>query len=317
MSKLTVVMYHYTRDLVNSRYPKIKGMEFPLFREQIQFFKDNYNIVSMEQVIDSNERSIDLPDKALLLTFDDGYIDNYSYAFPVLDEFGIQGSFFIPGKTFKTHQLLDVNKVHYILASGSEYEIIKDLCEEMDFYRGSEFDYKDTDELFEQYGKPTRFDNGETVFIKRMLQTALPEKLRNLISSNLFKKYVGVSEEQLAYELYMNEDQIKTMIRHGMHIGIHGYDHYWLGNLPVDKMEHDIDMALEILGAFVNKTSWAIAYPYGNYNEDVLNYVKKKGAKVGLTTEVRIFDSTKDSPLLIPRLDCNDFPPKSYNYQRI
>jgi len=31
-----------------------------------------------------------------------------------LEEFGIQGSFFIPGKTFATHQLLNVNKIHYI-----------------------------------------------------------------------------------------------------------------------------------------------------------------------------------------------------------
>lgn len=96
MGKLFVVMYHYTRDLKHSRYPEIKGLDVSLFREQIEFMKQQFNIVSMEQVIEAVERHADLPDKALLLTFDDGYVDNYTFAFPILEEFGIQGSFFIP-----------------------------------------------------------------------------------------------------------------------------------------------------------------------------------------------------------------------------
>lgn len=314
MKKLTVVMYHYTRDLIHSRYPNIRGLDLPLFRAQIEYLNSNYSVVRMEEVIEAYEGGRDLPENALLLTFDDGYIDNYLYAFPILDEFDIQGCFFIPGKTFATHKLLDVNKVHYILASGSEFEIIKDLQQEMDYYRGKEFDFENTDELMNKYCVPNRFDNGETIFIKRMLQTVLPETLRNLISSKLFEKYVGVSEEQLAYELYMSEDQIRTMIRHGMHIGIHGYDHYWLANLESGEMKKDIDLALKTLQEFIDITSWSIAYPYGNYNEEVLDYIRKRGCKVGVTTEVRKADLEGDNPLLLPRYDCNDFPPKSNNY---
>ncbi|SFD41742.1 polysaccharide deacetylase family protein [Ruminococcus albus] len=314
MNSLTVVMYHYTRDLRNSRYPNIRGMDISMFRDQIYFFVNNFQVVSMEDVIDSIERKIDLPNNALLLTFDDGYIDNYTFAFPVLDEYGVQGSFFIPGKTFATHQLLDVNKIHYILASGNESEIVRDLLNEMDYYRGKDFIFESTNDLYKKYAVPNRFDNGDIIFIKRMLQTVLPEQLRNIISSNLFKKYVGISEDKLAHELYMNEQQITTMIRHGMHIGVHGYDHYWLGNLDVNKMQKDIDLALDTLNAFIDPSSWSIAYPYGNYNADVLSYIKSKGAKIGVTTEVRKFDLIKDSPLEIPRFDCNDFPPKSRNY---
>ena len=231
MSKLYISMYHYVRDLKHSRYPEIKGLDVSLFRQQIEFMKEHFSIVTMEQVIDAVERKINLPENALLLTFDDGYADNYTFVLPILEEFGVQGSFFIPGKTFTTHQLLDVNKVHYILASADVFELVEDLKNEMDRYRGLEFDYAPTEELFHQYAVPNRFDIKETIFVKRMLQTVLPEKVRNMISSKLFEKYVGVTEEQLAYELYLTEDQIRTMKRHGMFIGVHGYDHYWLGNL--------------------------------------------------------------------------------------
>ncbi|MGM9576688.1 MAG: polysaccharide deacetylase family protein [Anaerovibrio sp.] len=314
MSELYISMYHYTRDLKHSRYPEIKGLDVNLFREQIAFMKSNFNIVTMEQVLEAISTEEKLPEKALLLTFDDGYADNYNVAMPILEEYGVQGSFFIPGKTFTTHQLLDVNKIHYVLASANIYNLVEDLKKEMDYYRGQEFQYAPTEELFAKYAVASRFDIKETVFVKQMLQTVLPEKLRNIISSKLFAKYVGVTEEQLAYELYMSEEQIRTMKRHGMFIGIHGYDHYWLGNLSVEQMENDISLALDALDEFVDKKQWVMNYPYGNYNKDVLAYISKQGACLGLTTEVRLADIDKDNPLELPRLDCNDFPPKSDNY---
>lgn len=317
MNKLYIAMYHYTRDLTHSRYQEIKGLDINLFREQIEFMKENFNIVCMEQVIDAVQGKSSLPENALLLTFDDGYIDNYTYAMPILEEAKVQGSFFIPGKTFTTHQLLDVNKIHYILASAEINELMKDVCAKMDYYRGQEYDFPSNQDLINEYAKPNRFDSAETIFVKRMLQTALPEKLRNKMSSELFEKYVGVTEEQLAYELYMTEEQIRTMKRHGMFIGIHGYDHYWLGNLSTEQMHEDIDKALEVMDGFVDRKCWVMNYPYGNYSEDVLKYVCGKGACVGLTTAVQIADLKRDRALELPRLDCNDFPPKSKNYRRL
>ena len=74
--KLYISMYHYTRDLMHSRYPKIKGLDINLFRKQIEFFKANFNVVTMEEVIESVEDGTELPKNPVLLTFDDGYADN-------------------------------------------------------------------------------------------------------------------------------------------------------------------------------------------------------------------------------------------------
>lgn len=314
--KLLIAMYHYTRDLKHSRYPDIKGLDVHLFRQQMEFFKTNCNVVTMEQVIDAVKGNSTLPDNAILLTFDDGYIDNFTYAYPILEEFSFQGSFFIPGKTFTTHQLLDVNKIHYILASADIAKLVVDVKQKMDYYRGREFDYPDTEELWNQYAIDERFDGKETVFVKRILQTVLPEKLRNIISSDLFEKYVGVTEEQLAYELYMTSEQIRTLRKHGMFIGIHGYDHYWLGNLSTEQMKEDILKALETMDEFIDRKEWVMNYPYGSYNDDVLRLIGENGACIGLTTDTRAAEIGKDSALLLPRLDCNDFPPKSENYKR-
>ena len=314
--KLFIVMYHYIRDLIHSRYPDIKGLDVRLFRQQLEFFKENFTVVSMEQVIEAVKGQAVLPDQALLLTFDDGYMDHYTYALPLLEEFGFQGAFFISGKVLETHSLLDVNKIHYILASTDIQSLVSDLKEKMDDYRGREYDYPSTAQLWNEYAVDGRYDGKETVFCKRMLQTVLPEPLRAQISSDLFKKYVGITEEKLAYELYMTPEQLKTMQRHGMYIGIHGYDHYWLGNLTTEQMKEDISKALEIMDGFIDRTEWVMNYPYGSYNRDVLDFVQKQGAIVGLTTEVRLADLDEDSALCLPRFDCNDFPPKSKKYMR-
>lgn len=314
MNQLYIVMYHYTRDLLHSRYPRIKALDVRLFEQQLGFFEKNFQVVTMERVMEAVYGQRKLPERALLLTFDDGYIDNYMVAMPLLQKYHMQGSFFVSGKTIAENELLDVNKIHFILASADIHLILDDLLVRMNGYRGKEFDFPENGELFEKYGVSTRFDDRETIFVKRMLQTVLPEPLRNQISRELFQKYLGLPEDVFARELYMNREQIRVMKSAGMFIGVHGYEHYWLADLPKEKMEVDIEKGLDVLEEFIDPESWVMNYPYGSYCEEVCSYARSRGAKLGLTTRVRIANLGLESSMELPRLDCNDFPPKSENY---
>lgn len=310
MEKLHIVMYHYVRDLQNSRYPGIKGLDYALFKEQIKFFSERYNVITMEEVIAYYEEGHLLPENAMLLTFDDGYVDDYTFVLPVLQEYRMQGSFFVPGKVFTEHCLLDVNKIHFILASAPIENLCKALFKQLDFYRGNEWQYPSNKELFDNYAVANRFDNRETIFFKRILQVVLPEKLRNIISSNLFYEFVGVSEEVLAHELYLNYDQMKLMKNQGMFFGVHGYDHYWMNKLDHDALVNDITKGIECLNGLIDENRWVINYPYGSYSDEVISSIRGAGCVLGLSTEVRSADLTGDNRFALPRLDTNDFPPK-------
>lgn len=316
MAKLNIVMYHYVRDLKNSRYPEIKGLDYKLFKEQIAFFHEKYQVVTMEEVIASYEEGYELPEKALLLTFDDGYIDHYTYVLPILKEYKMQGSFFVPGKVFTDHCLLDVNKIHFLLASTPVEILCKDLFEKLDQYRDSvELPYPSNEELFAKYAVANRFDNKETIFFKRILQVVLPEQLRKKITTELFQKYLDLPEDVMARELYLNYDQMKLMKREGMYFGIHGYDHYWMNKLEPKALINDVDKALECMTGLLDEKKWVINYPYGSYSDEVVENIKDKGCVLGLATDVRIADLKKDNRFTLPRLDTNDFPPKSENYK--
>lgn len=320
MSKLHIIMYHYVRDLKNSRYPNIKGLDYGLFKQQIAFLKEQFTFVTMDDVIEAwNAKNGTLPENAVLLTFDDGYIDNFTAVFPILKENGVQGSFFIPGKTFTENVLLDVNKIHFILACADIHVLEKDIFTLLDRCRKEEpnMGIPSNEELFEKYAVAGRYDDKETVFVKRILQTAVPERIRNRISSELFQKYVRLPEDVFARELYMNRDQIRCMKREGMFIGVHGYDHYWLGNLPEQEMQADIDKALEVMDEFIDQDKWVLNYPYGSRNPNVLRYIESRGCKAGMTVEVGTADTAVHGRYELPRLNCNDFPPKSDNYLAI
>ncbi len=77
MSKLTIVMYHYVRDLRHSRYPEIKGLQTELFEQQIAYIARRYNPISAYDLIEAVVGGEELPPKAILLTFDDAYIDHF------------------------------------------------------------------------------------------------------------------------------------------------------------------------------------------------------------------------------------------------
>ncbi|EOV0645034.1 polysaccharide deacetylase family protein [Cronobacter turicensis] len=309
MSNLTVVMYHYVRPIKQSRYPGIKGLEYNDFKEQIHFIKRNYNAVTISEVINSFLNNDSLPENAALLTFDDAYSDHFKYVYPILKKNGMQGCFYAPAKTIEDKEVLDVNKIHFILSSISSLDdLIKDTKEYFDLLR-KEYNVKDFEEYYKELAVANRFDPKEIIFIKRLLQVALPEKMRSAICDKLFGKYVGIDQAAFCEELYMTQDQLKHMASDGMHIGSHGYNHYWWNKLDLPSLELEIDKSLTFLKNInTNCDDWTACYPYGSSSNDVVNLLQKKGCKLAFTTVVDVANTKMSHPLLIPRLDTNDLP---------
>ena len=307
MNKLSIVMYHYVRDLKKSRYPEIKGLSFELFKEQIDFLKKNYTILSAYDLFDSLRTGSNLPSNAALLTFDDGYLDHFQYVFPVLDKKKLSACFFPPVKCIMDRKLLSVNKIHFILASVSDKKRLVDyICQSIDSAE-PKLGLPKSEFLLNKLAKPSRFDTADVIFIKRTLQRDLPEEFRDTLVDNLFHKFVTIDEIAFAQEVYMTMEQVECLQRNGMYVGSHGYDHYWLNTLSPFKLEHEIDRSLEFLKEIGSSTrEWIMCYPYGAYNEDVISLLKTKHCTLAVTTEPRIALWKQDDRLTLPRLDTND-----------
>ena len=90
--KIPILMYHS----INDNDPKNK-MVLPInmFKEQMLWLKENdFNTLTLDEAMIALEND-SIPENPVVITFDDGYIDNYENAFPILKENNIKATFFI------------------------------------------------------------------------------------------------------------------------------------------------------------------------------------------------------------------------------
>ena len=307
MSDLTIVMYHYVRPIENSDFPGLKGLELEGFRRQLDYLVSEFNIVSTDQVIRARKESTPLPRDACWLTFDDGYKDHSKYVLPELLERGVHGAFFPPRVAIEENEVLDVNLIQHILSCAKEVE---DLVHSLNEYCMQEGIAKDSlTTYYSQYALPNRFDDADTIYVKRMLQHVLPEHLRSAIAQEMFSDFVGIRPAELSVELYMNTSEVRELVNEGMYVGSHGSKHYWLDKIPRHEQAKDVKESLRFMESVGASTSdWIMCYPYGAYNDGTLSVVRRFKAVLGITTEARVANLESDNPLALPRLDTNDFP---------
>ena len=312
MNSLTIVMYHYVRELKHSRYPEIKGLTIDHFKEQIAYLKKYYNPISAYDLMDAIESGSELPPKPLLLTFDDAYIDHYTVVFPVLDKEKLSGCFFPSAKCILEDRVLDVNKIHFILACVPDKSVLVNYIYQSLDENNSSYHLESKESYWQKCGVPSRYDPAEVMFVRYMLQRDLPEKLRNILTDELFKQFVSNDEKAFSKELYMSIEQVSCLQRNGMYVGSHGFDHYWLNSISEDNQRKEIALSIEFLTTVGSDPDrWIMCYPYGAYNETLLSILKERNCSVGFTTRVDIADLKQHNPLILPRLDTNDLPKDS------
>lgn len=305
----TIVMYHYVRDLEHSRYPEINAITEQEFRSQLTNLESEYSIISADTLRAAVDGEASLPGNALLLTFDDGLADHYQTVYPILEQYDLPGCFFPPSVPIRTDTVLDVHKLHLVLANCHETaDLLHAVFDLLEQYQ-EEFELEPAEHYYNELAEEGRYDPEEIIFVKRLLQHRLSEVARSKMIDDLFNEYVSVSESTLSSEWYMTADQLRTMVDHGMYVGCHGHGHYWLNTLDRDAVEADIQSSLSLLSDIGAPTDqWIMSYPYGAYDKTTLDVIQEYDCSVGLTTEPEVADIEQDAPLELPRLDTNDFP---------
>ncbi len=307
---ITIVMYHYVRDLKRSRFPAIKGLSVERFRRQLDFIQARYTPISVEEMLGAlGPQGEDLPPNPILLTFDDGYSDHFANVFPLLDARGIQGCFFPTAQAVLEHTVLDVNKIHFILASVPEAgSLLDQVFSSLAEFR-SEHPLKTREAYLTAVTEDHRYDTREVTVLKRLLQRELPERVRAEIVRRLFAEHVTADESAFACELYMSMDQITCLRRHGMHIGSHGYTHAWLNHVSPEEQAVEIGRSQDFLQRLgIGIDEWSMCYPYGGFNDSLLKILREHHCQLGFTVEARIADLNMDDRLTLPRIDTNDLP---------
>lgn len=305
-NNIHIVMYHYVRNIKKSKYPNLKGLEFSDFRKQIFYLKKNFNILSNNQFIEIlNSRKIPKK-KSILLTFDDGYRDHFEYVFPFLKKQDVSAVFYPPIMCVRNKAVLDVNKIHFILAKEENRDKILDLI----FLYVKKILNKNPQQIgIEKINLLSRYDDKKTILIKRLLQHHLPLPYRKKIVDKIFKHIVNYSEEEFSKILYMNKNNIQELYKNNFSIGSHGYNHYWWEKINKNEQEMEIKKSINYFKKIkVFDKNFSVCYPHGSYNLQTLNLLKKYKIKFALTTRVGSINKKNIKKVYeLPRFNTNDF----------
>jgi peptidoglycan/xylan/chitin deacetylase (PgdA/CDA1 family) len=312
--EVSVVMFHYVRDPKRSKFPLIKSRTISDFYFQLRKLKRAMNFITPEQLIDSVVHKQELPPNAVTLSFDDGYLDHYQNVAPILNDMNLKGFFFPPVQPIEERMVMDVNKIHFILASEPNISnLICEINEWIDSNRGA-YNLPEIADLMRKFYSPSTYDCAQITYIKLTLQRGLPKIARNILVSNLFRKYVSRDEQEFSSELYMSRKHIKEMISDGHLFGGHGYTHEWLDLLTPEQLQFELTKSRDfICGLGAAKSNWVMCYPYGSYpftsaSKLMSELLQSEGCSLAFTDHGGVTDLDSMDKYFLSRIDTNELP---------
>lgn len=154
---VTVLCYH---EVTPERENDCMNVKPEVLRRHIREFKKaGYTFVSIDDLLQHSANSTLLPKKAVLITFDDGYADNYNYAYPVLREEQVPAAFFVVSSTIGRNNRMTENELREMQANGMKIGSHTVNHENLTTMSGTEIDYemRESKKSLEKIlGKPVR-----------------------------------------------------------------------------------------------------------------------------------------------------------------
>jgi len=305
----TVVMYHLVQPPDAGPVAGLKSVDVAAFRGQVAYIRRHYTPVSSIDLVAAIDAGSPLPPRPIVLTFDDGYRCHRDHVFPLLQAERVPATFFPVASALIERRLLDVNKIQCVLASVDDLDrLVREIDAEVEA-ASRNGDCLPPSTYRATWWKASRWDPPAVVYVKRLLQHALPDAVRVPLVDDLFRTIVSIDERRLADDLYMDVDDLHAMKAAGMTIGAHGDRHVRLPTLPEDGQAREIDGALRVLDAVgASREAFVYCYANGEHDETSVDLLRARGCRAAFTTRPDLARLAAGEMLTLPRLDANDFP---------
>lgn len=280
---IIVLMYHGvvpdSCDTVS--YLHIKESEF---RKQMLHLKKYYNVIPINKIIDRLNSSSFNSMSEVVITFDDGYRNNFTYAYPILRELDLPASIFLTSGYIDTDRLFWWDKVQYAVERTRREEL--DLTP----YGLAAYDLRNRsipsrDRIVRDIADGLK--EKQPVEIERITEWILKEYAPDLAETDLFRPLITT--------------QIKTMLEGGLiTFGSHTHNHKILTTISLHEAEEEIVTSRDYLERITGRRPVHFCYPNGNYNNEIINLLKKLGYSTGFT-DIDWFCGSNTSQFEIPR----------------
>ena len=282
-----ILMMHRVAPYEDGRLSPNENMKItPQFLEELIIrLKENYSFITLDELYDNLKKQQSFGEKFIVFTFDDGYIDNYTNAFPIFKKHNI------PFTVYVTTGMPDRNAILW-------WYIIEDIIllnENIELTDGSHFSCLNRAEKIETF-----------MILRNKIMQISGNHFENELK--LLLRNYSIDYTQKANELAMSWEQIVEMSNSDLcTIAAHSISHRTLNLL------NEVDLMNEILGSknkiesHIQKEVVHFAYPFGTSNEvghresEIIKKLKLKTA--AMAEGGKIFQNKKYELHALPRVN--------------
>jgi peptidoglycan/xylan/chitin deacetylase (PgdA/CDA1 family) len=220
------------------------------FRAQVEWLRRRLRIVSLPELIARIESGSRWREPAAVVTFDDGYRDNFEVAVPILRECDVPATFFLPTAFLEAPRLPWWDQVAYVLKRTRVKRLLLDHS---------------SPPISIDLERTPRSDAIMTV-IRAILDGTIadePEFLARLAAQA--EVAVDDDDDALARALFTSWDQVRQILATApeLTIGAHGHTHRKLAGLDGEAQRIELTESRQILESRLGRAVEAMAYPYG------------------------------------------------------
>lgn len=204
-AQVPVLMYHYITPKQYNQEPGNKSIiNLEAFEAEMAYLHEQgYYTASLSELEQYVRGQISLPAKSVVITFDDGYQNNYIYAYPILKTYGFKAAIFVIGSKIEEEtQNFDPTKKTYL--SKEEIHAARDVFE---FHSHTyNLHYKG----FQKCGVAASAGLDST-----LIQADIDKMKENGVDSPYFAYPYGEKSQQMIYELQENGYRMAFTVRQG------------------------------------------------------------------------------------------------------
>lgn len=251
------------------------------FEAQMKYLSANYQPVSVFDVLDAFEKSDPkiLPRRAVLVTFDDAYADFEQHAWPVLKQYQIPVTLFVP-TAFPDHpdRLFWWDRLFHAIHTTVKNEISTPMGNLM---IGTDLERKQANMRLKNHIK------------------ALPNDAAIAFVEDVESKLNILPHDNCV----LGWDALRKLVNDGVTLAPHTQTHPIMNHIPPSAMQDEALGSLHDLQREIGATPPVFAYPSGFYNPEVVKAMKNAGFKLAFTTERGINDLSHVDPLQLQRIN--------------
>ncbi len=276
--KCLIVNFHGVSDVIGNRFNN-RHLHVNEFEKVLIYLKQNFKIVGLREIFEIHRSGKQPKEKTIALTFDDGYVNNFSIALPVLKKHNIPATFYLISKGL-------VDDSYYVWPDI--IDLIQRNVKENIVLDGTVFSYPG--------------------FYSDKLKMNLVDFLKSCGSSR--EKYIKELTNKYSFHLEMakNYPQLIELIRKNeftkyaneplIEYGSHTHTHFNLEYLTISECEAELTESKRIIEEFTGKNPVSLAFPDGSYSKETLEVAAKAGYKNLVAVTYKFNEANKDPNLL-------------------